>query len=194
MYCSNCGKEVKENDNFCRFCGIKLNTQQEESFAQRTETKKIEKETENEVEEIVLYEIKKHWIDLVVPSFLTPLFFLYFWNIFLNSHSLFSWIIMFSILGLIVYPIARYKSDRIVITNKFVHIKSGVLNPVETDIPMNELESLELSQTTMGRMFDYGFLGYITDGERKDYGNIKTPEELEYIIENPESFIEENLN
>lgn len=190
MYCPNCGKEVKENDNFCRFCGIKLNTQQEECFVQKT--KEIEKEAEDE--EIVLYEVKKHWIDLVVPIFLIPLFFLYFWNIFLNSHSFFSWIIMFSILGLIVYPIARFKSDRIVVTNKFVHIKSGVLNPIETDIPINELESLELSQTTMGRMFDYGFLAYITDGERKDYGNIKTPEELEYIIENPESFIEENIN
>ena len=27
MFCSNCGKEVKENDNFCRYCGFNLHNE-----------------------------------------------------------------------------------------------------------------------------------------------------------------------
>lgn len=186
MYCSNCGKEVNENDNFCRYCGISLTYPTE-----IIEQKNIEKDN---TEELVLYIVKKHWIDLVVPVFLTPLFLFYFWNIFLNSHSLFSWIIMTALLGFIFYPIARYKLDRMVITNKFVHIKAGVLNPNEIDIPLKNINSIELSQTSMGRMLDYGLLTYTNRDEKRDYGNIKAPEELEYIIENPIKFIEENID
>lgn len=186
MYCSNCGKEVKENDNFCRFCGFNLQNE-----VQAVETKV---NITDDVEEVVLYVVKKHWIDLVVPIFLTPLFFFYFWNIFLNTHSFFSWIITLAILGFIFYPIARYKSDRMVITNKFVHIKVGILNPEEADIPLENINVIELTQTSMGRMFDYGYAAYINEGERRDYGSIKAPEELEYIIENPQKFVEENLD
>ncbi len=101
---------------------------------------------------------------------------------------------MFALLGGIFYPIARCKSDRMVITNKFIHIKAGILNPEETDIPLENTNSLELTQSSMGRIFDYGFVSYISSGEKRDYGSIKAPEELEYIIENPKKFIEENMD
>lgn len=183
MFCPNCGKEVKEDDNFCRFCGMNLHCE---------ENAKPVEQVSNE-EEIVLYIVKKHWIDLVVPIFLTPLFFFYFWNIFLNTHSFLSWVITLALLAFIFYPIARYKSDRMVITNKFVHVKVGILNPEEVDIPLEDIDAVGLTQTTMGRMFDYGFASYINSGEKRDYGSIKAPEELEYIIENPQKFVEENI-
>lgn len=186
MFCSNCGKEVKENDNFCRYCGADLRNK-----IQTTEPKE---NIIDDVEEVVLYVVKKHWIDLVVPIFLIPLFFFYFWNIFLNTHSFFSWVITLSILGFIFYPIARYKYDRMVITNKFIHVKVGILNPEEADIPLDETDVIGLSQTSMGRMFDYGFVSYINNGEKRDYGSIKAPEELEYIIKNPQKFVNENLD
>ncbi|MDO5304159.1 MAG: zinc-ribbon domain-containing protein, partial [bacterium] len=31
MYCPNCGKEYQENQNFCRFCGAKLNDNNSEN-------------------------------------------------------------------------------------------------------------------------------------------------------------------
>ncbi len=191
MYCPNCGKEVKENDNFCRYCGINLHSEPNVVELKPKQTSKPE-QTSSDDEEIVLYVVKKHWIELVVPVFLTPLFFFYFWNVFLNTHSLFSWIITIALLGFIFYPIARYKSDRMIITNKFIHIKAGVLNPEELDIPLENSTSIELSQTSMGRIFDYGLAAYTNSNEKRDYGNIKAPEELEYIIENPEKFVEEN--
>lgn len=215
MFCPNCGKEVKENDNFCRYCGNNLHTEIETINVQKqvctADTIKmvnvvekideqpviknsIKEKISDDAEEVVLYVVKKHWIDLIVPICLVPLFFLYFWNIFLNTHSLFSWVVLFALLGFIFYPVARYKSDRMVVTNKFIHIKSGILNPEEADIPIENANALELTQSTMGRIFDYGLAAYISSGERKDYGSIKAPENLEYIIENPDDFVRDNMD
>ena len=80
-----------------------------------------------------------------------------------------------------------------VITNKYIHIKSGVLNPQEFNIPLNNTDMIEVSQTTMGRIFDYGFASYYNGAENVDYGYITSPDDLEYIIENPKNFVEENI-
>lgn len=184
MYCPNCGKEIKENDNFCRYCGYDLRTEEIAS----TKENKCDIE-----EEFVLYEVKNHWRRLLIPVIFTPLFFFYFWNIFLNTHSFLSWVIVFAILGFIFYPIMRYKSDSIVVTNKFIHIKVGVLNPEKTDIKIEDTDTIELSQSAFGKMFGYGHVTFCNLRERIDYGYIDALEDLEYIIENPERFINESL-
>lgn len=210
MFCPNCGKEVKETDNFCRYCGQSLSqdVQKSELFETREPViskpvrEKVQEPQQEEgfeqifddsVEEVVLYEVKKHWMNFVVPAFLIPLFFVYFWFIFLNTHSFLSWVVTLAILAFIFYPIAKSKSDRMVITNKFIHIKSGVLNPQEFDIPLYNSDMIGVSQSVMGRLFDYGFVSYYNGAENVDYGYITSPEDLEYIVENPKKFVEENI-
>jgi membrane protein YdbS with pleckstrin-like domain len=188
MFCPNCGKQIKDFDNFCRFCGADLRNN--EITSQNQPVKHVKTDTD---EEYVLYDVKKHWISLVLSVFLIPLFFFYFWNIFLNTHSIFSWIVVLLILGFIFYPVARFKSDRIVVTNKFIHIKYGVLNPEEINIPLEQSSTLEIFQTSMGRIFDYGTVCFTHNGEKFDYGYIQSPEDLQYIIDNPSGFVEENL-
>ena len=204
MFCPNCGKQVKDFDNFCRYCGADLKNDQsdektkaadEEYIVQHynePETQKYEFPPDNS-EELVLYDVKKHCMALFWPVFLTPVFFIYFWVIFLNTHSIFSWIIVFLILIPIIYPILRFNSDKIIITTKFVHIKIGVLNPVEIDIPLSKIDMLDISQTTMGRILDYGTISFNYNSERYDYSYIKNPCDLEYIIENPARFVCESL-
>lgn len=188
MYCPNCGKEIKENDNFCRYCGIDLRCETSSVLT-------IEKADEtNNDEEFVLYEVKNHWRNLLIPVIFTPLFFFYFWNIFLNTHSFLSWVIVFALLVFIFYPIARYKSDSIVFTNKFVHIKVGILNPEQTDISIDDINIVEISQSFFGRLFDYGHVSFSNFNNKLDYGYIETPEDFQCIIDNPEKFIRENLN
>lgn len=197
MYCPNCGKEIKDNDNFCRFCGADLRldeTQIQEEVRHHNEEVEQHEIIENsDDEEYVLYDVRKHWMSLAVPIFLVPLFLFYFWSIFLNSHSFLSWVIVIAILALIIYPIARYKSDKIIITNKFAHIKVGVLNTEEVDIPLEKLDVLEVTQTSMGRMFGYGIISFAVNSEKFDYGYIEAPEDLQYIIDDPARFIAESM-
>lgn len=194
MFCPNCGKEIKDFDNFCRYCGIDLRC--ETSVVKdvvHQEPVHVEEKQKDYEEELVLYDVPKHRMALVVPVFLTLLFFFYFWNIFLNTHSFFSWIVVIAILVMIIYPIARYKSDRFIITTKFAHIKIGVLNPMEIDIPLEKLDMIEVSQTSLGRMLGYGMAAFTSNSERYDYGYIQAPEELQYIIDDPARFAQEIL-
>ena len=196
MFCPNCGKQIKESDNFCRFCGTYLkdeqNCEQVLQYFEKTDNT-VEDANLDIREEFVLYEVKKHFISLFWTIFLTPLFIFYFWNVFLNTHSFFSWIVVFALLALIFYPIMRYKSDSLVITNKFAHIKVGVLNPSHKDIPINDLACINVSQSSMGRMLDYGHVTFSFIDNSIDFGDVENPEDLQYIIDNPKEFIQESL-
>ncbi len=191
MFCPNCGKEIKDSDNFCRYCGTDLRIEEQIQCYARVEDDEP-KNTEPD-EEYVLYDVKKHPMALVVSGFLIPLFLFYFWNIFLNSHSFFSWIIVIALLGLIIYPILRYKSDKIIITNRFAHVKVGVAKHEEIDIPLEKLDAFEITQSSLGRMLGYGMISLIFKGEKYDYGYIDTPEDFQYIIDDPQRFINESL-
>ena len=205
MYCPNCGKTIKEYDNFCRYCGADLreNSDKQEVIINSYNENEIKNDEKADIqivdlasdngEELVLFDVKKHWMSLFWSVFFTPIFFSYFWNIFLNTHSILSWIVVLGLLAPIIYPILRYSSDKIIITNKYVHIKLGVLNPEEIDIPLSKLNILEVSQSTLGRLLNYGSVSFNSNSERFDYGYIQTPEELQYIIDDPARFVKEAL-
>jgi len=202
MFCPNCGEQVKDEDNFCRYCGTDLRIEEikpvieevvQESHEDQTIITELKTAPIYNGEEFVLYDFKKHWMALFWPVFLTPVFFIYFWVIFLNTHSFFSWVVVFAIIALIVYPIARYKSDKLVVTTKFIHIKIGVLNPAEFAIPIEKLDIIDLSQSSMGRYLDYGTATFCINSEKYEYPYIKYPEDLQYIINKPAKFIKESL-
>lgn len=194
MFCPQCGKQVNDEDNFCRFCGNDLRNKisTNENIDEKPNNEILEKNKTND-DEFVLYEVKKHWMALVIPVFLIPLFLFYFVYIFLNSMSILSWVVLLALITYIIYPIARYNSDRIIVTNKFFHIKIGIINSEEIDIPLNEIDIFDVSQTTIGRLFDYGTISFCIDSICFDYRYIKAPEDFQYIIENPQQFINETL-
>ena len=104
MFCPNCGKQIKDCDNFCRYCGYDLR----DDFATVVPAEGAEKQHEileeyvlpsDNEEELVLYDVRKHWMAFFWPVIITPVFFVYFWTIFLNTHSLLSWFVVFLLLG-----------------------------------------------------------------------------------------------
>ena len=200
MFCPNCGKQIRDYDNFCRYCGIDLRVETRCVSSVNTSEDKLPiavneeyKLPEDDAEELVLYDVKKHWMSLFWPIVMTPVFFVYFWVIFLNTHSFFSWVIVLILLLPIVYPVLRYNSDKIVITTKYAHIKIGALNPEEIDIPLKNLDTIEVSQTVTGKILGYGMIAFIHKSQRYDYGYIKDPEDLQYIIDNPARFVHEAM-
>lgn len=204
MFCPKCGKHVYETDNFCRYCGNNLKEEAKEEIAKVEEVIHSEQPKQSEQivqkeksfydgEELVLYVAKKHFMAMFWPVFLTPFFLIYFWNIFLNTHSFLSWLVTIGLIVLIIYPIARYNSDKIIITTKSAHIKIGVLNPEEIEIPLDKLDMIDITQSSMGRTLDYGNVSFCANGEKYDYTYIQSPEELQYIIDDPERFVKEIL-
>ncbi len=63
-------------------------------------------------------------------------------------------------LGLIAWLIAfiRYKSTELAVTNKRVIAKFGFIRRQTVEININKIESIQVSQGVLGRIFDYGSL------------------------------------
>ena len=63
-------------------------------------------------------------------------------------------------LGLIFWLIAyiKYKTTELAITNKRVIAKFGFISRRTIEININKVESIQVDQTLLGRMFDYGTL------------------------------------
>ena len=52
----------------------------------------------------------------------------------------------------------RYKTTELAITSKRVIVKTGFISRSTMEINLNKVESLQVDQTVMGRMFDFGTL------------------------------------
>lgn len=213
MFCPNCGKSVKDFDKFCRYCGLSLQAEICEDVFEKDIKKSVCEDvnieevdsdyydeeidyTPNDNEdELVLYDVKKHYMALFWSIALMPVFFMYFWTIFMQTHSVFSWILGALILIPVIYPLMRYYSDKIIITNKFVHIKHGIFNIEEIDIPIRKIRLLHFQQSFVGSLCNYGdvFFESPTTGKLYNFKYAKDYDELKDIIINPVKFIKEAM-
>lgn len=219
MFCPHCGKKVNDIDNFCKFCGYDLRDGRVENYAEQSaiynentpverqifgDYREVKTQAEpeavrqdviqvNEDEEIVVYEIKKHYMALFWPCVFSPIFIAYFWIFYVNIPSLLGFIIALIVLLPIVYPVLRYFSDRSVITTQSLHIRQGVFNIEDICVPLNKIHLVRIRRSFVGRFANYGHL--IIEKENSDkeivYRYIQDPEGVEFILRNPKAYIEE---
>lgn len=219
MFCPHCGKKVNDDDNFCKFCGYDLRDDRVENYAEQSviynentpverqifgDYREVKTQAEpeavrqdviqvNEDEEIVVYEIKKHYMALFWPCVFSPIFIAYFWIFYVNIPSLLGFIIALIVLMPIVYPVLRYFSDRSVITTQSLHIRQGVFNIEDICVPLNKIHLVRIRRSFVGRFANYGHL--IIEKENSDkeivYRYIQDPEDVEFILRNPKAYIEE---
>ena len=220
MFCPNCGKKVNDDDNFCKFCGRDLRGERIENYQENipyrnsdvpfqktdyadytpvtpapvTEIKE-ELPQVNEDEEIVVYEIKKHYMALFWPCVFSPIFIAYFWIFYVNIPSILGFVIALIFLMPIVYPVLRYFSDRSVITTQNLHIRQGVFNVEDICVPLNKIHLVRVRRSFLGRIADYGHLIIVKENSDKEivYRYIQEPEDVEFILHNPKAYIEEYL-
>jgi len=186
MYCQNCGKLMSDNFHFCTYCGAKLEIEPE---IVETEDEIYDSELFESQEELVLLDVKRHWMSLFVPAFMTPIFLAYFWYIFLGTEGMKSYFVALIMLAFIVYPIMRFKNDRMVITNKFAHIKIGTINKKEFNIAINKFDTFSVNQSLLGKMLDYGTIVFYMENEKYEFPYIEAPECMQKIFSNPKKYL-----
>jgi len=92
------------------------------------------------------------------------------------------WVIFFSLRALFTLFIApmidRY-TDEFTITNKRVVIKTGLFSRKTVELNLTKIESVNVDQTVMGRIFGFGSISIIgIGGTREIFVNIRKPLEF----------------
>lgn len=69
-------------------------------------------------------------------------------------------LIFFYLLGLfiIAYAIIKYKTTELAITDKRIIAKFGWISRTSVELNMNKIESIQVQQTILGRIFNFGTL------------------------------------
>ena len=92
------------------------------------------------------------------------------------------WVIFISWLGLFTLglgpAIVRWSSE-FVITNRRIIIKQGLISRRTFEMNLSKIESVNVDQSLMGRIFGYGSITIIgTGGTRESFHNIRKPLEF----------------
>lgn len=94
----------------------------------------------------------------------------------------FHWVIFISwrsILTLLIAPAIERWSSEFVITNRRIIIKTGFISRKTFEMNLSKIESVNVDQTFMGRIFGYGSMTIIgTGGTRESFQNISRPLEF----------------
>jgi len=146
-------------------------------------------------DEIVVYEIKKHFMAMFWPCVFSPIFITYFWKFYVIIPSFWGFVIALLFLAPIIHPVLRYFSDRIVITSANLYITRGFVNVEEIRIPLNKIHLVRVRRSYLGRLAGYGHLVVERENSDKEitYRYIQEPDEVQFILCNPEAYIKECL-
>jgi len=94
----------------------------------------------------------------------------YHWVIFVSIRSLFT---------LFIAPMIDRYTDEFAITNKRVVIKTGLISRKTIELNLSKIESVNVDQTVMGRIFGFGTITIIgIGGTREAFVNIRKPLEF----------------
>jgi uncharacterized membrane protein YdbT with pleckstrin-like domain len=94
----------------------------------------------------------------------------YHWVIFCSLRALFT---------LFIAPAIDRYTDEFAITNKRVVIKTGLISRKTMELNLSKIESVNVDQTFMGRIFGFGNITIIgIGGTRESFVNIRKPLEF----------------
>ena len=107
--------------------------------------------------EQVIYEARLHWI------------------IFLSLRCVFT---------LLILPLIDRWTSEFAITNKRVIMKVGLIRRKALEMNLSKIESVNVDQTIMGRIFGYGTITVIgTGGTRESFARISKPMEFRRVFQ-----------
>lgn len=136
-------------------------------------------------ESMILYKAKKHWISFVLPAMGSLVGCIGAVFTFFGAGSV-------RIIGLALLAVGfkglmallNIMTTKIYLTSEYLTITQSLFTNSVTDIPLNKLEGVVLTQGFLGRIFNFGKLTVWTRGVWQSY-TIKNPMELRSKIINP---------
>ena len=88
----------------------------------------------------------------------------------------FSWVSLFT-LG--IYPTIQGHTDEFVVTDRRIVIKKGLISYYTLEMNLGRVESVNVHQSILGRIFGFGGITIIgTGGTRETFHDIKNPLEF----------------
>ena len=195
-YCKNCGEELEEEAVFCANCGIKVN--ENESKTESSTINNINKSfsklndsidnVSNDFsdsfsdlfdiykinmmdEEVVIKHSKIHPGCLYAPLLFVAISFI----LMIISFLLLTPIFVLALVWLVIRFIS-YNSNDLILTNKRVFGKTGLISTTQMQSPLNMINSVAFNNGILGKLLGYGTVNiatastlykfrYITDGQ-----------------------------
>jgi len=103
----------------------------------------------------------------------------YHWIIFLTLQS---------VLSLFIIPLIKQATDEFAVTNKRIIIKTGLISRKIVELNISKIESVNVRQSVMGRLFGYGALEFTgTGGTKEIFVNIAHPTEFKKKVQEIQS-------
>lgn len=175
-FCSNCGHELDDDAAFCMECGTKIDGSSKSSSAKNNIDESINKFSENvnesfdnlqnlfDVYKISMMKdekiIKRSQIHIGI--FIAPLFLTLFCVlIFLLTGGIGFRLFLISLLWLLIRFIA-YKNNDLILTNKRVFGKLGLISTTQMQSPLNMINSVSFSNGIFGKLLGYGTVQVVT--------------------------------
>lgn len=134
----------------------------------------IEKTLSNDekIEQIV----KLHWFNYV------SVFIILFLGLLLFFYSFY---LSIPFLILFLYGFWKLHTTEMMITNKRIISKRGIISVKTEELKNSKIESVEIKQTIIGRIFRYGTINFTgTGGAKVSFAKISNPRKIKTALEN----------
>lgn len=132
--------------------------------------------------ETVIAKAQKHWMFFSGPIFAIG-FVVYVIGSSKSDDGAAFWGLCFLCsVGWLLYRVARYFCDEIVLTNQKLHSSIGVISRDAMSMPLNRINNIGFSQSIFGRLTGYGTIDFRSIGGTR-YSYISNPELFKADIE-----------
>ncbi|MBE6150330.1 MAG: PH domain-containing protein [Firmicutes bacterium] len=84
----------------------------------------------------------------------------------------------------IVRDIIKFFTTKLIITNKRVVGRTGLINTNELDSPLNKINGVQVKQGLFGKIFNYGTISITTASTIFHFDMISEPNEFKMILNN----------